>query len=175
MFARLIDACFARLGRTATVYPQTGEPFAVTVMTKAPDRIVPIEGVSIHAETIQFEVRRDEYLLPAEGDELEVDGARHVIQSPPTADRAASSAARAASSAASAAAAFLNAASMASADLVVWRVRLSVWSSSPSSTLTPVSRAWEMMTRSSISASSACWRSAASAGRRAAASWRARS
>ena len=86
-WARMIDACFQRLGIEATYISQGGDPMVIRVVAKRPDEIVGFGDTRIHSETALFDVRVSEVPSPRPGDALVVDDVTYVIQGEPVCER----------------------------------------------------------------------------------------
>ncbi|MBI4184917.1 MAG: hypothetical protein HY521_13080 [Proteobacteria bacterium] len=85
-FARMIDACFARLGSAATYTPAGGAGVAVTAIARRPDRLeAPLGtpgfrlGPAAQAAALVADVRRSEVAAPARGDTLALGGLAYPV------------------------------------------------------------------------------------------------
>lgn len=89
VFAPAIDDLFAdpNLAADAVYLPDGGEPVAVRVIARRPDRVLDFGDARLHAETAMLEVRVSEVSNPRPGDRLEVGGEVFAIQGEPIRDR----------------------------------------------------------------------------------------
>jgi hypothetical protein len=88
-FAAAIDALFADPNLAAEALCRAGgaDPgIPVRVIVRRPDRIGDFGETRIASETETFDVRTSEIAKPVEGDTLEIDGIRYVIQGEPLRD-----------------------------------------------------------------------------------------
>ena len=88
VFAPAIDDLFAdpNLAADAVYLPDAGEPIAIRIIARRPDRVLEFGGARLHAETAVFEVRVSEVPNPRPGDRLDVGGEAFVIQGEPVRD-----------------------------------------------------------------------------------------
>lgn len=88
VFAHVIDHLFADpyLAADAVFLPAGGEPVAIRIIARRPDRVLEFGGARLHAETAIFELRASEVPNPRPGDRLDVGGEAFVIQGEPVRD-----------------------------------------------------------------------------------------
>ncbi len=89
-FANAIDRIFAGgLAEDATYYSCLGEDpkQTVRIITRRPDDLAGIEGLSIITASTLVDVRVKEVPKPVEKDEIEIGGERFVVQGKPRRDR----------------------------------------------------------------------------------------
>ncbi len=88
VFAQAIDDLFAdpNLAKDAVYLPEGGEPIAVRVIARRPDRVLDFGDARLHAETAIFEVRASDVPSPRPSDRFEVGGEMFVIQGEPIRD-----------------------------------------------------------------------------------------
>ena len=80
-FARMVDDLYAHLGEAATYTPANGQPIAVTVIAKRPDREIDVGVSGLQLPTQQADIRVSE--LPpgaARGDVLDMNGESFVVR-----------------------------------------------------------------------------------------------
>ncbi len=89
-FDRAVDRLFAgELAEDATYYSCLGEDpkQAVRIITRRPDDLAGIEGLTIATESTLVDVRVKDIASPVAGDEIEIGGERFVVQGKPRRDR----------------------------------------------------------------------------------------
>ena len=80
-FARMVDDLHAHLGQAAAYTPANGQPIAVTVITKRPDREIDVGVSGLQLPTQQADIRVSE--LPsgaARGDTLDLGGESFIVR-----------------------------------------------------------------------------------------------
>ena len=89
VFAPAIDDLFAdpNLAGDAVYLPDGGEPIAIRVIARRPDRVLEFGDARLHAETTFFEVRTSDVPDPRPGDRIEIADEAFLIQGEPVRDR----------------------------------------------------------------------------------------
>lgn len=87
-FASALDVLFAdpNMAVAATFTPEGGEPIAVSVIARRPDRIVEFGDARLHSAIALFDVRVSELANPRPGDLLDVAEESYLIQGEPVRD-----------------------------------------------------------------------------------------
>ena len=89
-FSRAIDRLYAgELAEDATYYSCLGEvpKQAIRVITRRPDDLAGIQGMTITTASTLLDVRVSEVAKPVADDEIEIGGERFVVQGQPRRDR----------------------------------------------------------------------------------------
>lgn len=89
-FAAAVDTLFSdpHMADDAVYTPAGGDPVAVRVIARQPDKTIDVLGVTLASATTLFDLRVSDIAQPAAGDALETGGETYIVQGEPKRDAA---------------------------------------------------------------------------------------